>query len=117
MLANLFYFFITVTTDVQEVKLCQVRSDIYSIQCSYINGSDAQGCTYTLVSNTTEIENITGIINRKNLEGKQVKISDKNSYVELLAYDLESDNTTGTLPIRGNINSGAVCSDTSNNHK
>ena len=84
---------------------------IYSIQCSYINGSNAQGCVYVLVGMV--VGNITGTIERTSSEGDVVAIFNIGCYKEVLAYDWESDNTTGTLPIRGNINSNETCPITS----
>ena len=95
------------TTDVEMVTACRREGTIYSIQCSYINNSNAQGCIYVLVSMV--VGNITGIIKRTSSEGDLVTISNIGYYKEVLAYDWESDNTTGTLPIRGNINSNEMC--------
>ena len=36
----------------------------YSIQCSYLNGSDVSGCVYVLVSGEEGVENVTGFIER-----------------------------------------------------
>ncbi len=49
--------------------------------------------------------NITGIINRTNSEGVRIEVPNIGCYREVLAFDLESDNTTGTLPVRGSIES------------
>ena len=58
--------------------------------------------------------NITGTIERTSSEGDLVTISNIGYYKEVLAYDWESDNTIGTLPIRGNINSNEMCPVTGN---
>ena len=87
--------------------MCRKEVTIYSIQCSYINGSNAQGCVYVLVSMV--VGNITGTIKRTSSEGDVVTISNIRYYKEVLAYDWESDNTTGTLPIRGNVNFNEMC--------
>ena len=55
------------------------------------------------------VVSITGTIRRTSSEGDLVNISNIGYYKEVLAYDWESDNTTGTLPIRGNINSNKIC--------
>ena len=93
------------------VIVCRREETIYSVQCSYINGSNAKGCVYVLVSMV--VGNITGTIKRTNSEGDLVTISNIGCYKAVLAYDWESDNTTGTLPIRGNINSNETCPITS----
>ncbi len=46
--------------------------------------------------------NITGIINRTSSEGVRIEVPNIGCYREVLAFDLESDNTTGTLRVRGN---------------
>ena len=57
--------------------------------------------------------NITGTIKRTNSEGDLLNISNIGCYKEVLAYDWESDNTTGTISIRENINSNETCPITS----
>ena len=104
----------TVTTDVQTVQLCQLRNNTYLIRCSFISGSVAQGCNFTLKSTRASVQNITGTIYRRNHRGVQSEIPTISSYNEVLAYDLEIDNTIGALPIRESINPNAVCSDLSN---
>ncbi len=91
------------TTDVEEVRQCLVENTTYSIQCSFISGSNAHGCVFILVSGVEGVANITGIINRTSSEGVRIEIPNIGNYREMLAFDLESDNTTGTLPLRGNI--------------
>ena len=83
--------------------MCRKEETIYSIQCSYIKGSNAQGCIYVLVGMV--MGNITGTIRRTSSEGNLVTISNIGYYKEVLVYDWESDNTIGILPIRGNISS------------
>ena len=87
--------------------MCSREETIYSIQCSYINGSNAKGCIYVLVGMV--MGNITGTIRRTSSEGDVVTISNIGYYKEVLAYDWESDNTIGILPIRGNINFNETC--------
>ncbi len=91
------------TTDLEEVQLYLVENTTYSIQCSYISGSNARGCVFILVGGVEGVANITGIVNRTSSEGVRIKVPNIGCYREVLAFDLESDNTTGTLPVRGNI--------------
>ena len=87
------------TTDVQNVRICQVEdSNSYLIQCGYVTGSDARGCSYCLLSDSQA--KLNGTIDRSNSGGAGFDI---NSYSELLAYDWEIDNTTGTLSVREDI--------------
>ena len=93
------------------VTVCRREETIYSIQCSYINGSNAKGCICVFVNMV--VGNITGIIERTNSEGDLVNISNIGYHKEVLAYDWECNNTTGNLTIRGNINSNETCPITS----
>ena len=94
--------------------MCRREETIYSIQCSYINGSNAQGCIYVLVGMV--MGNITGTIRRTSSERDVVTISNIGYYKEVLVYDWESDNTIGILPIRGNISFNETCPVTGNNY-
>ena len=98
-----FTILLLVTTDVQSVNVTYNGNNIYTIQCSFINNSDAFGCAYFLVS--TSLENITGIIERTNIKGVLIEIPIISCFYKVMAYDFEMDNTTDTLPIIGNINS------------
>ncbi len=91
------------TTDLEEVRLYLVKNTTYSIQCIYISGSNARGCVFILVGGVEGVANITGIVDRTSSEGVRIEVPNIGCYREVLAFDLESDNTTGTLPIRGNI--------------
>ncbi len=84
------------------VRLCLVGNTTYSIQCSYISGSNARGCVFILVGGVG-VANITDIINRTSSEGVRIEIPNIDLYSEVLAFDLESDNTTDILAVRGNI--------------
>ena len=55
------------------------------------------------------VGNITGTIRRTSSKGDLVNISNIGYYKEVLAYDWESDNTTGTISIRGIINLNEMC--------
>ncbi len=89
-----------VTTDVERVSLCLVENTTYSI---HISGSNARGCVFILVSGVEGVANITGIINRTSSQGVRIEVPNIGCYREVLAFDLKSDNTTGTLPVRGSI--------------
>ncbi len=87
----------------EEVRLCLVENTTYSIQCIYISGSNSRGCVFILVDGVEGVANITGIINRTSSEGVRIEVPNIDHYREVLAFDLESDNTTDILPLRGNI--------------
>ncbi len=89
----------------EDVRLCLVENTTYSIQCIYISGSNARGCVFILMGGLEGVANITVIINRTSSEGVRMEIPNIDIYreFEVLAFDLESDNTTDILPLRGNI--------------
>ena len=104
------YITMTVTTDVRNVCICRLEdTDNYILQCGHVTGSNARGCVY-FIDRGNGIGNITGTIARSNSAGVAVELSDiSNAFDELLAYDLEFDNTTGTLPISGNLSNTEMC--------
>ncbi len=91
------------------MSLNQPMNTTYSIQCSYISGTDARGCVFILVGGVEGVANITGIINRTSSEGVRIEVPNIGCYREVLAFDLESDNTTGTLPVRENVTLFDIC--------
>ena len=99
MLALSFVFMpFSVTTDVQNVNISQIgNTSNYSIQCSYVEGSDALGCAYTFSADG--VESVTGNISRNIIEGVIVELPDVSCFNEVLVYDWESDGTIGTLPV------------------
>ena len=74
------------TTDVQGVSVCLVEGSIYSIQCSYIAGSNSvSGCSYVLVSVAQDTRDIHGTIDESSTVNKDVpNIED---YGRILVYD------------------------------
>ena len=83
---------------VTSITFTQVRRDTYSIQCSYMSGSNVRGCVYVVVSGQSGVGNITGFIERDS-EGATVEVVNVGCYSEVLAHD----NTTGSVPVRINI--------------
>ena len=82
------------------MTVSQVEDSIYSIQCGYVTGSDARGCVYVIRGGDV-LGNVIGTIDRSNSAGVIMELT---CYSEVLAYDWESDNSTGTLPVRIHIN-------------
>ena len=96
------------TSEVQAVTFTRERDNTYFIQCSYLNGSDAGGCVYVLVSRVEGVENITGSIDR-DTSGESIVVANLGCYSEVLAYV----NITGGLPTRASVNIDMECSITS----
>ena len=70
----------------QGVSVCLVEGSIYSIQCSYIAGSNSvSGCSYVLLSVVQDTRDIHGIIDESSTVNKDVpNIED---YGRILVYD------------------------------
>ena len=96
-----------VTTDVQGVVFTRVlEEDTFSIQCSYLNGSDVSGCVYVLVSRVEGVESVTGFVERDS-NGGTLEVANIGCYSEVLAYDNAS--TTIVHPVRTSINTSETC--------
>ena len=66
----------------------------HTVTCSFLAGSDVTGCSYTLIGTDSEV-NISGIIIRDRNSGSAlVNISDVDSYSEIVAYEVDSNNMT-----------------------
>ena len=92
----------TDTTDVQEVQAKQIKNDI-QIKCNFITGSNAQGCMVVLVGDAI---NTTVNVTRCGSHSCSVLILNSlplSCYFEMFAYDIESDDSVGTLPISGEL--------------
>ena len=88
------------TTDVQGVNLCQLNETSFSIMCTFLSGSSARGCFYTVVS-TSNDRSISGCIERGNSsEGT----ADLSAYDEVILLAWDSDGTNGTTPVRLDLN-------------
>ena len=98
-------FFNIDTTDVQMIRAIPLKdTNAFMLQCTFIIGSNAQGCMVVLVSG---FENITG-----NITGNLTGASGCNSgfinvthppsnYSEVFGFDIESDGSVGSLAIPG----------------
>ena len=106
-----------VTTDVQFVSAEAVDMYTYSIQCHFINGSDAHGCQVMLVSEQPGIENVTQDFTRSSTPyylfvQEKLNVSNPVScYQKVVGFDIEINYTIGDLVIEGNITShvGGLC--------
>ena len=94
------------TSDVQKVNFTRIEGDTYSIQCSYLNGSDVNGCVYILVSREEGVENVTGFIERDS-NGVTLEVANIGCYSEVLAYD--NDTITEFLLVRTSIITNDTC--------
>ena len=90
----------------QGVSIFQVDTTHYSIQCSYLSGSDVSGCVYVLVSREEGVENVTGFIERDS-NGVTLEVANIGCYSEVLAYDNTTINEI--LPVRTSINTNDTC--------
>ena len=97
----------------QGVSICQVDTTHFSIQCSYLNGSDISGCVYVLVSREEGVNNVAGFIERDSNE-VTLEVANIGCYSEVLAYD--STTIDDILPVRTRINTSSVCPITTGNY-
>ena len=100
---------ITATTDVQRVLLTKATDYSVEIKCHFINGSDARGCKVVIVSEHAAVKNITVMLMKAG-ESDSIVSELRNltqyafdCYSKALAYDIEADNSIGSLAIAGVI--------------
>ena len=96
------------TSDVQAVTAIVVGESTVDIQCLFTEGSDAIGCKVTLVSECTGVDyhHHTNILRANTTAFGQLQLSLTYSspcYHKVFAYDIEADNTTSTLAVKGII--------------
>ena len=96
---------IVATADIQGISICQVEGNTYSIRCSYLSGSDADGCGYILVSGMGGVDNITGRIEMAEEEEVLMDL-EISSFSELLGFDLDS---TGDFFVTSAVTNIAAC--------
>lgn len=70
-----------------------VRDNTYSIQCSYLYGSDVNGCGYVMVGVVNGVTELIGAIIRANTNEVERNIANINCYSAILAYELDQDNS------------------------
>ena len=91
------------TTDVQMITaLVQEDNRRFTLQCSFMDNSNAQGCMVVLVSSFgTEKRNLT----RSGIQSMEVVnvMYPLSCYSRMYGYDIESDGSLGTLAILGII--------------
>lgn len=66
----------------------------------------SSGCGFT-ISGTSDVDNITGTVLRKNSFGKVLVLRNTLLYTDLTAFDNDY-NTSGAIPIRGNFTAGIL---------
>lgn len=72
------------------------------VQCHFITGSNALGCMVVLVSESTSIFFTLERNNPCKVEALNTT-DPMSSFYAVYAYDIESDGTSGTLPIPGQL--------------
>lgn len=79
-----------------------VNTSVTVVQCHFITGSNALGCMVVLVSESTSIFFILERNNPCKVEALNTT-DPMSSFYAVYAYDIESDGTSGTLPIPGQL--------------
>ena len=90
------------TTDVQSVVVMETER---SIRCVFISGSDAQGCMVVLVG---QFENLTMKLMKRSadlIHTEKLELTHRTlpCYHSVIAFDIESDGSIGTLPVPGDF--------------
>ena len=93
----------TDTTDVQMVKVTLMEGSQYaSIQCEFIMGSKATGCTVVLTSEQGREDYC--LIRNATTNSATLRVTLRyvvSSYLEVEAFDIEFDDSNGSLAIPG----------------
>ena len=107
---------IMVTSDVQAVNATVVGESAIDSQCWFIHGSDALGCKVVLVSDHPTLSDEIGIFLRNTTYASRAMTlaHPVSCYLRVVAFDIESDNTTSNLTIHGKLinKTDTVCSGT-----
>ena len=85
------------------------------IECSFIDGSDAQGCKVVVASDHSSVDNITAMLIRHNesdtTASGQVNLTYHiDCYHHVLAFDIETNGTISSLATRGEIELNEILS-------
>ena len=100
----MFFYHHAVTTDVQDVTICQVNRTSFTVSCVFLDGSN-DNCEYAL----TGMDSITGAIDSSNSEGETVVIDNIDGR-QLQAHDSDLmllGDDSGLIVTR-NITGGSV---------
>ena len=106
----------TDTTDLQSVTAIAVEESTIDIHCTFIEGSDAKGCTYVLVSDHPSINNETDTLTRNTtLAYGQLNLTHKAScYHRVYAYNIpDNGHTASIIYVTGevsNVDTNVMCS-------
>jgi hypothetical protein len=102
----------TDTTDVQRAVVTLKEFEI-NVTCHFFTGSDALGCMVILIgqfsNHTMKLmkrsadNNIT-----EHTEELKLEANSLSCYDRIVAFDIESDGSVGTLPVPGHLMSAAV---------
>ena len=112
----MYVFMFLVTSDVQAVNATVVDESTIDIQCWFIHGADALGCKVVLVSDHSTIKNESRTFSKRNTyaTGMMTLAHPVSCYLRVVAFDIESDNTTSNITIEGKLinRTDTVCSGT-----
>ena len=79
-------------------------ANAFMVQCSFVAGSNAQGCSVVLIG---EFGNITGNLTKDSMCLTQTELLNvthpPSNYYEVFGFDIESDGSVETLAVPGEI--------------
>ena len=106
----------TDTSDLQSVTAIAVEESTIDIQCTFIEGSDAKGCTFVLISDHPSINNETDTLTRNSMFAYgQLNLTHKAScYHRVYAYNIpDNGHTASIIYVTGevsNVDTNVMCS-------
>lgn len=97
----------TDTTDVQKavVTLKELESGNFNVTCHFLTGSDALGCMVILIGQSSNhtmklMKRSADIVHTEELKLENKSLS---CYDRIVAFDIESDGSVGTLSVPGHL--------------
>lgn len=95
------------TSDLKKISVVARENLTLTVECQFINGTDALGCVVVLFDSEMKLQNISSTFFRKDselaLQGQLDVSEDVFCYDRVIGFDLESDNTTNNLALPGNL--------------
>lgn len=97
----------TDTTDVQKavVTLRELESGNFNVTCHFLTGSDALGCMVILIGQSSNHTMKLMKRSADTVHTEELKLENKSlsCYDRIIAFDIESDGSVGTMSVPGHL--------------